>query len=311
MKKKVFIDGQYGTTGLSIYDRIKTMDHLEFLTIPEKDKKDPMIKKAIMNESDIVLMCLPDVAAIESVALIDNPKVKVIDTSTAHRTNPDWQYGFPELSPYIRAKVTLSSRISVPGCHASGFLALIYPLVENGILPKDTIVYCNSLTGYSGGGKKMIGDYVEEQENPIYLAPRVYGLTQNHKHLREMQTIAKLNNKPLFVPVVSNFYSGMLVTIPLTVASLTKGNNLDTVKALYADMYNGPIVKYVDNLSEDGFLSAAGMSGKDTMQISAYGNEERILLAARFDNLGKGASGAAVQCMNLITGENETYGLNL
>ncbi|NLT18470.1 MAG: N-acetyl-gamma-glutamyl-phosphate reductase [Firmicutes bacterium ADurb.Bin080] len=309
--KKVFIDGQYGTTGLSIYDRIKKMDHLTFLSVPEKDKKDPKVKKEVMNESDIVLMCLPDEAAIESVALIDNPNVRVIDTSTAHRTDPSWLYGFPELSPYLKAKLSLSSRISVPGCHASGFLSLIYPLTECGFLPKDALLSCTSITGYSGGGKKMIGEYVEEQENPIYLAPREYGLTQKHKHLKEMKYVAGLKKEPAFVPIVSNFYSGMVVSIPIFKEQLSPGIGLKEIKKLFSEKYTGPIVKYTENLGEEGYLSAAMMSGKDSMQVSVLGNEDRILLVSRFDNLGKGASGAAVQCMNLILGENETYGLNL
>lgn len=309
--KKVFIDGQYGTTGLSIYDRIKMMDHLEFLTIPEKDKKDPSVKKQIMNEADIVLMCLPDEAARESMALIENTSVKIIDTSTAHRTDPAWLYGFPELSPYLKAKLSLSSRISVPGCHASGFIALVYPLVESGILPKNTKLCCTSVTGYSGGGKKMIGDYIEEQENPIYLAPREYALTQKHKHLNEMKHISNLKYEPAFIPIVSNFYSGMLVTVPIFADSLTSGYGIKDIKKLLSEKYNGPVVKYVENMGEDGFLSASMLSGKDSMQVSVLGNEDRILLVSRFDNLGKGASGAAVQCMNLVLGENEIYGLKL
>jgi len=309
--KKIFIDGQYGTTGLSIYARIKSMDHLEFLSVPEKNKKDPEFKKGIMNEADLVLMCLPDEAAKESLALIENPNVKVIDTSTAHRTDSRFQYGFPELSPYLKAKITMSSRISVPGCHASGFISLVYPLIESGILPKDAKLFCHSLTGYSGGGKKMIGEYVEEQENPIYLAPREYGLSQNHKHLKEMKAITNMSFEPAFIPVVSNFYSGMLVSVPIFKGSLKQNCGIAEIIKVLSDKYKGPVVKYIENMSEDGFLSASMMSGKDSMQISVLGNEDRILLVSRFDNLGKGASGAAVQCMNLVLGENEFYGLNL
>lgn len=299
--KKVFIDGKAGTTGLRIEERLKLRDDVEILSLPEELRKDPVAKKEIMNSVDFVFLCLPDAAAIESVGLIESEKVTVIDASTAHRTKDDWAYGFPELAKSFKEKILKSNRIAVPGCHASGFIALVYPLIEKGILSPDTLLTAHSLTGYSGGGKKMIAEYEAEEVDFLLGAPRQYGIGQTHKHLPEMVKITGLNNAPVFSPIVASFYSGMEVTVPIFKKQLNFGG-LGEIKEIYRERYNTPLVFYKDGADESGFLSANGLSGKDSMQIEAYGNDERILLVARYDNLGKGASGAAVECLNLKLG---------
>ena len=235
----------------------------------------------------------------------------MLDTSTAHRTNADWAYGFPELGAEFENKILNSRRIAVPGCHASGFISLVSPLVKAGILPADSRLTCHSITGYSGGGKKMIGQYQEEGRDVLLGAPRQYGLTQNHKHLKEMKAICGLENAPIFCPIVSDFYSGMVVTVPLFREDLAEGKTMADIQAVYEKQYTGPMVTYKAQMDEEGFLSGAGLSGKDTMEITVCGNEDRILLIARYDNLGKGASGAAVQCLNLVLGVDITTGLEL
>ena len=309
MKKKVFIDGSAGTTGLRIYERLATRDDVELLTLSEEKRKDAQSRKEMLNCADVAFLCLPDDAAREAVAMVENPSVTVIDASTAHRTLQGWAYGFPELSASFEEKILSSKRIAVPGCHASGFIALTYPLIEAGLLDKNALVCCHSITGYSGGGKKMIAEYEAEERSVLLGAPRQYALTQQHKHLKEMKGICGLDNAPVFSPIVSNFYSGMAVTVPLF-ASQVKGGVAE-LKKLYAEKYQGEIVKYVENADENGFLSGAALSGKDSMQITVAGNDERILLLAVYDNLGKGASGAAVECMNLAIGANRTKGLIL
>jgi len=264
----------------------------------------------VLNEVDIAFLCLPDLAAIESVSLIDNPNVVVIDTSTAHRTNPEWAYGFCELDKSFEDKIKNSKRIAVPGCHASGFIALVYPLVKNGIISADAYLTCHSLTGFSGGGRKMIEEYNSDERNELLDAPRQYGLTQSHKHLPEMSKITGLKNAPIFCPIVSDFYSGMEVTVPLFKNQLLKGD-IDTIKEIYKNTYNSEIVYYKENSSESGFLSAGALSGKDSMQIEVFGNDDRILLTARYDNLGKGASGAAVECLNIVLGQEKTKTLEV
>ena len=309
MKKKVFIDGSAGTTGLRIYERLATRDDVELLTLSEEKRKDAQSRKEMLNCADVAFLCLPDDAAREAVAMVENPSVTVIDASTAHRTLQGWAYGFPELSASFEEKILSSKRIAVPGCHASGFIALTYPLIEAGLLDKNALVCCHSITGYSGGGKKMIAEYEAEERSVLLGAPRQYALTQQHKHLKEMKGICGLDNAPVFSPIVSDFYSGMAVTVPLF-ASQVKGS-VDELKKLYAEKYQGEIVKYVENADENGFLSGVALSGKDSMQITVAGNDERILLLAVYDNLGKGASGAAVECMNLAIGANRTKGLIL
>ena len=309
MAKKIFIDGKAGTTGLRIYERLEAFQGIELITLDDEKRKDPACRKAALNEADIAFLCLPDDAARESVSLIENDNTVVIDTSTAHRTLDDWAYGFPELSASHREKLLNSKRVAVPGCHASGFISLVYPLVEAGALDGSEELSCFSLTGYSGGGKKMIADY-EEEPDELLGAPRQYGLTQNHKHLKEMVKISGIENAPVFCPVVGDFYSGMEVTVPLFKSQLKNGFDIEKIKELYKNKYNGPLVKYCDD-SEEGFLSAGILSGKDSMIVSAYGNEDRIILVARYDNLGKGASGAAVECLNIILGNDDTEGLEV
>lgn len=306
---KVFIDGKAGTTGLRIYERLEARSDITLITLSEEARKDRSARKEALNGCDVAFLCLPDDAAREAVSLIENPNVVVLDTSTAHRTNPRWAYGFPELSPAHREKILTSKRIAVPGCHASGFIALTYPLVAAGLLSKDAQLGCISLTGYSGGGKKMIAEYEGDSRSELLSAPRQYGLSQQHKHLPEMTALTGFANAPAFCPIVADFYSGMEVTVPVFGSDL-KGT-LAEVQAAYQNAYHGPIVAFAPETTEGGFLSAVALSGKDSMEISVSGNEERLLLVARYDNLGKGASGAAVQCMNLILGCGETCGLDV
>ena len=306
--KRVFIDGSAGTTGLRIADRLAAREDLTIIRLPESLRRDPIARKEAINSSDIVFLCLPDAAAMEAVSLVENPNVKIIDTSTAHRVNPDWTYGFPELDGQ-REKIKNSNRIANPGCHASGFVALVAPLVQKGIIPADARLSCFSLTGYSGGGKKMIAEYEGEGRSDLLKGPRQYALTQQHKHLKEMAKLCGLENAPVFCPIVGDFYSGMEVTVTLF-ASQIKGS-IDDIRRIFADYYQNGLVRADDTADADGMLSAAAFSGRDDMRVSVYGNEERILLVARFDNLGKGASGAAIQNMNILLGMEESTGLNV
>ena len=307
--KKVFIDGSAGTTGLRIHDRLNARSDLELLTLPDEQRKDPECRLLAMKQADVVFLCLPDAAAIEAESLIDQTEAIVLDTSTAHRTADGWCYGFPELSEERKAAITRSKRIAVPGCHASGFIALVWPLVEAGILAPDALLTCHSLTGYSGGGKSMIADYTREGRNPLLDSPRQYGLTQQHKHLKEMRHIAGLKEFPIFCPIVADFYSGMEVTVPLFRSQLQNGAGADDIRAVYAKKYKGPVLSYRETMEEGGFLASNLFTGKDCMAVSVSGNEERILLTAVYDNLGKGASGAAIQNMNLTLGVDETCGM--
>jgi len=304
----VFIDGSAGTTGLRIHERLATRRDLRMIILPDEKRKDPTSRKEAMLASDIVFLCLPDDAAREAVAMLDKEGPAVIDTSTAHRTSDGWVYGFPELGER-RELIRNAKRIANPGCHASGFVALIEPLVSAGLLDPDTALTCFSLTGYSGGGKKMIADYQADDRDILLGAPRQYGLTQNHKHLKEMTVISGLSVAPIFCPIVSDYYCGMEVTVPLFAHQLRGA--VEDVKALYRDLYSGNIVRYTEDTAENGFLSASALDGKDGMEITVAGNEDRILLIARFDNLGKGASGAAVQNMNILLGMEESTGLCL
>ena len=307
--KRVFIDGSAGTTGLRINERLSERSDIEVVVLPDEIRKNADARRDALNSCDAAFLCLPDDAAKEAVAMIENPEVTVIDTSTAHRTLDGWAYGFPELSDEYRMNICSSKRIAVTGCHASGFIALVYPLIEAGVLSKDALLTCFSLTGYSGGGKKMIADYENAERNKRLDAPCQYGLTQTHKHLPEMKKISGLINEPIFCPIVADYYSGMEVTVPLFPEQVSVG--IDEIRDIYRGKYNGRVVKYFDTMDEGGQLSANIMSGKDGMQITVCGNKDRILLVSRFDNLGKGASGAAIQCMNLSFGIDETTGLDL
>ena len=305
---KVFIDGSAGTTGLRIADRLADRRDITVFTLPEELRKDPNARRDAICGAQIAFLCLPDDAAREAVALAGESDVKIIDTSTAHRTADTWAYGFPELTG-CREQVQASKRISNPGCHASGFVALVRPLVENGILPENAELSCFSLTGYSGGGKKMIAEYESAERSGLLKAPRQYALTQQHKHLKEMSKLSKLENLPVFCPIVADFYSGMEVTVPLFASQLQA--SAEQIRQLYADYYATGLVRCSHSADPDGMLSAIAYSGRDDMQVGVYGNEERIVLTARFDNLGKGASGAAIQNMNILMGLPEATGLNV
>ena len=303
---KVFIDGSAGTTGLRIVERLEARDDLELLILPDELRKSPEARADALASADIAFLCLPDDAAKESAALAAGSKVKIIDTSTAHRVDPAWVYGMPELAGQ-KARILESNRIANPGCHASGFIALVAPLVQEGLLPKDALLSCFSLTGYSGGGKKMIAQYKDPSRDRLLDAPRQYALSQSHKHLPEMATLCGLENAPIFCPVVGDFYSGMEVTVSLFAKQL-KGT-LQDVQQLYASYYQSGLIHFDPQADEDGLLSALAYEGRDDMGVSAFGNEDRIILTSRFDNLGKGASGAAIQNMNILLGLPEATGL--
>lgn len=299
--KKVFIDGSAGTTGLRIRERLAARTDLEVVTLAEEVRKDPSARKAALNAADVAFLCLPDAAAIEAVAMVENPQTVIIDTSTAHRTADGWEYGFPELAGR-RARLAQATRIANPGCHASGFIALVEPLVRAGLVAPTAELCAFSLTGYSGGGKKMIADY-ETAATPLHAGGRQYALGQTHKHLPEMSRICGLSAAPVFSPIVVPHYSGMEVTVQLHHADLA------AIKSCYADYYTTGLVRFIDAPDEGGFLSSARLSGRDDMEVAAFGNGERVILVSRFDNLGKGASGAAIQNMNLVLGCDEATGL--
>ena len=305
--KKVFLDGSAGTTGLRIRERLEKRDDVALITLPEELRKDISARKNAINSADFVFLCLPDSAAIEAAGLCENESTVIIDASTAHRTNDSWTYGFPELKGQ-REKLKNAKRIANPGCHASGFIALVAPLAEIGIIKADTQLSCFSVTGYSGGGKKMISDYEPIKDN-LLRAPRQYGLSQSHKHLPEMAKICGLSKPPIFSPIVAPFYAGMEVCVPVSPQDL--GVTKAEIEDIYKNYYKDGLVAYVENPDEDGFLSAAALTGKDSMEISVIGNDERAVLVSRFDNLGKGASGAAIQNMNIVMGIDEKTGLNI
>lgn len=303
---KVFIDGSVGTTGLRIHERLSKREDIELITLSEENRKDIAARRDALNTADIAFLCLPDAAAVEAVSLAENKNTAIIDTSTAHRVKDGWEYGFAELFRR-RERIKTSKRIANPGCHASGFIALTEPLVREGIIPSDAALSCVSLTGYSGGGKKMIADYEAADRDNALCSPRQYGLSQSHKHLAEMSKISGILKKPCFMPIVGDFYSGMEVLVPLFINEI-KGTAKD-IQEIYKECYNGKIVHFEENADESGFLAANKLSMRDDMEISLYGNDERIILTARYDNLGKGASGAAIQNMNILLGVAEETGL--
>lgn len=306
---KIFIDGREGTTGLRIQERIGGRDDIELLEISEEKRKDPIERARLINSSDVTFLCLPDAAAIEAVSLVTNPDVKIIDASTAHRTLEGWSYGLPELSAEHRERIRSGKRTAVPGCHASGFIMLVYPLVREGILDKNALLSCTSLTGYSGGGKKMIAEYQADERDIEYSAPRQYAFGQTHKHLKEMSAITGIANAPLFMPIVADYYSGMSVSVPLHQAMLKKSMSLADMTEFFREYYAGePMITMAEQPS---FLSAVKMSGKDSVILTVAGNDDRMTLTATYDNLGKGASGAAVQCMNIMLGIDELKSLSI
>ena len=309
--KKVFIDGSAGTTGLRIFERLSQRADLELMTLPEAVRKDPEARKQALNNCDVAFLCLPDGAAMEAVSLIENDHVTVLDTSTAHRTNPDWAYGFPELGEKYLNKILSSKRIAVPGCHASGFIALVAPLVEAGILPKDALLAAHSITGYSGGGKKMIAQYEAADKGAELFAPCPYGMGQAHKHLPEMQKICGLATKPVFTPIVDDYYKGMATTVPFHMSQMKGVSTLEEVRQKLADYYAGSVMVQVAPTADAAKVYGNAKAGQDTLMIVVAGNDEQFTVTALFDNLGKGASGAAVQNMNIMLGLDEATGLSV
>ncbi len=314
MAVNVFIDGKEGTTGLKIFERFADRSDINIMQIDEDKRKDPAEKAKIINASDYTFLCLPDAAAVESVQLCTNSKTRIIDASTAHRTNPEWAYGFPELDASFRKKIAGSNRVAVPGCYASGFVSLGYPLVKSGIMPADYPVVIHAVSGYSGAGKKAIAQYEADGRNPELDSPRLYALTQTHKHLPEMKKIAGLEYEPVFNPYVCDYFQGMTVTVGLHARLLSKKVTAHNVWEMFAAHYDGcRFVKVAgfmgEGVLEEPFIPANTLAGTNMMQIFVYGNDDRIMLTSRFDNLGKGASGAAVQCLNIMLGIDEATGL--
>ncbi|KAL1110014.1 hypothetical protein AAG570_014188 [Ranatra chinensis] len=311
-KYKIFVDGAEGTTGLRIRERLAPREDLSLITLSEELRKDLNARLKAISEADVSILCLPDAAAIEIVQAAGNNS-RICDTSTAHRTNTKWVYGFPEIAGR-RSKIAASNKVAVPGCHSTGFLALAAPLVETGALNKNAQTSCHSITGYSGGGKKMIAEYQNPNRSEIYSSPRLYALGMQHKHLPEMKAVSGLDAPPLFCPVVADYYSGMLVSLPLLAKDLApQYQNIKALSDLLNDYYKNEALIKVHSpgyMPDDGTINAQGMYGKDSLEIFVTGNSEQILLNAWFDNLGKGASGAAVQCMNIMLGLEETTGLH-
>ena len=314
MGVNVFIDGQAGTTGLRILDRFANRNDITLLQIDPEKRKDAAERKRLINSSDYTFLCLPDAAAREAVSLIENPDVRVIDASTAHRINPDWAYGFPELSAAHREKIRTSKRVAVPGCYASGFNALVYPMVQHGIIGADYPVQCFAVSGYSGGGNKMIAEIQSPDCPEESKSPRFYGLANNHKHLPEMQKISGLEKKPMFTPIVDDYYNGMVVCVPIQAAISGFSLEPERVQEMLERHYAGSNFVHLQPLKTPAEMTATKLSCNDLrdtnqMEIFVFGDAEQILLCSRLDNLGKGASGAAVQCMNIMLGLDETVGL--
>ena len=309
MLTKVYIDGQEGTTGLKIFERFQNRTDIEIIKIIPELRKDLAERKKMINQSDYTFLCLPDVASIEAVSLIENSNVKIIDASTAHRTNPDWAYGFPELSPDFRNKIEKSSRVAVPGCYATGFTSIVYPLIKLGIISTDYPITSHGISGYSGGGKSMIEEYESGNKPLEYFSPRLYGLNGNHKHLNEMQIISGLDYKPCFNPIVDDYYNGMVVCVPLTSRLLCKKISAIDIHTELSQYYKDEFFVNVMPFQSDGFLGANNLANSNYLQIYVSGNDDRVLLSARLDNLSKGASGAAIQCMNIMMNIDEKISL--
>lgn len=311
---KIYIDGQEGTTGLKILERFKDRNDIQLMRISEDKRKDSAERARLINSADFVFLCLPDDASREAVSFVDNDHVRIIDASTAHRINPDWAYGFPELSPEHREKIRTSRRVAVPGCYASGFASIVYPLVKNNIIPDDHPVFAYATSGYSGAGKKAIAVYESEEKPFEFNSPRQYALSQEHKHLPEMQIISGLKYKPMFNPIICDYFSGMVVSVPLQTRILTNKVTVEQVHEMYKNHYaDAKLIEVMPFMSYDEqkkfFLASNTLSGLNKIQVFVFGDDEQILLCARLDNLGKGASGAAVQCLNIMMGIDETTGL--
>lgn len=314
MSVKVYIDGQEGTTGLKILERFEGRNDIELIRISEEKRKDSAERARLINSADYVFLCLPDEASREAVSFVDNDHVRIIDASTAHRTNPDWAYGFPELSAEHREKITKSNRVAVPGCYASGFAAIVYPLVNNGIISADFPVFAYAVSGYSGAGKKAIAVYEGDDKPYEFNSPRIYALSQQHKHLPEMKAVSGLEYTPMFSPIICDYFSGMVVSVPIQTRMLANGVTAEQVHAMYEKHYAGSkMVEVMPLMSMEEqksfFLASNTLSGVNKLQVFVFGNDEQLLLCARLDNLGKGASGAAVQCLNIMMGIDETTGL--
>lgn len=310
--KKVFIDGKDGTTGLKIFKRFENRNDIELLLIDSDKRKDAKERARLINESDITFLCLPDAASIEAVSLVENDNTKIIDTSTAHRTLSDWAYGFAELSREHREKIESSNRIAVPGCYASGFNSIVYPLVHSGFINKDYDIVCYALSGYTGAGKKGIAQYEDSSRDAELDSPRLYALTQEHKHLKEMKAVSGLSKKPIFSPIICDYPQGMVVSVPLYTDRMSKKYTIQDIYEMFAEHYgNSDIVKVRRPGYTQGMIGSNQFANRDDMEIEINGNEDRILITSRFDNLGKGASGAAIQCMNIAMGIDEKTGLNI
>lgn len=314
MAYKVFIDGREGTTGLKIVERLKGRTDIELMTIDDDLRKSAIERKRLINESDYTFLCLPDAAAIESAQLCENQHTKIIDASTAHRTAPGWNYGLPELSETHRANIARSKRVAVPGCYASGFNVLCYPMVQSGLIAPYHTVTCHAVSGYSGAGKKAIAVYESEDKPDEYNSPRFYSLGKQHKHIKEMMAVSGLSYPPIFSPIVDDYFCGMVVAVPLFLRAMPKKTSAEAVHEMFCEHYEGQnFVKVMPFMGEgvltDGFLAANTLKDTNLLQIFVFGNDDHIMLCSRLDNLGKGASGAAVQCMNIMMGIDETTGL--
>lgn len=301
-KIKVFIDGQAGTTGLQLKSKLVNHPYVTLLEIDEDKRKNSAERQRLMNESNVVFLCLPDAAAIEAVKLVTNPDTVIIDASTAHRTADGWTYGFPELSDKHYNAIKNAKRIANPGCHATGFISIVYPLVSSGVMPTSYPVTAHSITGYSGGGNKMIADYEDPDRAEEIGTPRQYGLGQTHKHLPEMKKVTGLDSEPVFNPIVSDYYCGMAVSVPIYTSLLNKKMSAEELYIFFSDYYKNSEFISVHKTPESGFLSPVGLEGTNKMNIYVFGNEDRVTITSVFDNLGKGASSAAIENMNIAMG---------
>ena len=306
----VFIDGKEGTTGLQIYDRISKRDDIKLITLPEELRKDVNARVECLNSADISFLCLPDAAAKEAVSLVSSPNARIIDASTAHRTNPDWIYGLPEISSERRELIANANRLANPGCYATGFITLVAPLVKGGLVSADYPFVCHALSGYSGAGKKGIAQYEDENRDVSLSSPRHYALGLKHKHIPEMVNECGLAYAPVFAPIICDFYCGMCVSVPVYTRLMNKKYTVNDVRKYFAEYYASQnFIKVVEENDIPTYLAANKLAGSNMLEIYVSGNEEQIMLCSVLDNLGKGASGAAVQNMNIMLGLDETYSL--